>query len=155
MISLLIKPAAGPRGKSALRRTRPRFGGTLVETAICMSLLLMLSFGIIEFGYFFYVKNMMAGAARNGVRAAVPAAAMNSDVTSAVATAMNSAGFPSSSYSVTINPSNVSGLSPGTPITVSVNASWGTIGLTPLSTAMGGINSSKVVTVSAVMQREQ
>ncbi len=144
-------------GKVGHRRGGGDHGGTLIETALCLALLMMLTFGAAEFGYFFYVKNVMAGAARNGVRAAIPSTAVNADVLSAVTTSMTSAGIRATAYTVTISPPDVSDSSvvAGTPITVTVSGAWGTVGVTPLSGPLGGIGANKQVTGVAVMQREQ
>ncbi len=138
-------------------RSRARRGAAIIETIFVMSLLLMLSFGAAEYGYFFFVKNILAGAARDGVRAAIPSSATNSSVTTAVAAAMSAAHIPSTAYTVTISPSDVSqaSVTAGTPITVSVACVWGTVGVTPLPVAMGGIPSTKQVVGAAVMMREQ
>jgi hypothetical protein len=55
---------------------------------------------------------------------------------------------------VTTNPSNIGGLSVGTPISVTITASWGTVGVNALPTYFGGISSTKVISASAVMQKE-
>jgi Flp pilus assembly protein TadG len=56
--------------KSRLSRilARKRRGGTLVETAICGSILMAFTFGVVEVGYYFYCQNIMEGAAREGCR---------------------------------------------------------------------------------------
>jgi Flp pilus assembly protein TadG len=133
---------------------RHRRGGAVLETAIVMGVLIMLSFGTAEYGYFFFVKNMLAGAAREGARAAVPATAVNSNVTSAIANVMTASHIPSSAYTVTLSPSDVSTATTGTAISVTVSCSWGTVGVTPLPVAMGGIPATKQVSSIAVMRRE-
>jgi Flp pilus assembly protein TadG len=47
---------------------RRRRGGSLVEMAIGGIVLIILTFGVCEAGWFFYCKNIMAGAAREGCR---------------------------------------------------------------------------------------
>jgi hypothetical protein len=59
-------------------------GGAMVEMLICMPLLLMLSFGAAEYGDYFFVKNAIVSAARDGARAAIPSAATQANVTTAV-----------------------------------------------------------------------
>lgn len=48
-----------------------RQGQTLVEFAIILPLLMLLLFGIIEFGRYLYLKNSVTNAAREGARKAV------------------------------------------------------------------------------------
>jgi Flp pilus assembly protein TadG len=138
----------------AQRRGNTRYGGAVLETALVMGLLIMLSFGTAEYGYFFFVKNMITGAAREGARAAVPSSAVNSNVTSAISNVMTASHIPSSAYTVTLSPTDVSTATTGTAISVTVSCSWGTVGVTPLPVSMGGIPSTKQVSVTEVMRRE-
>src|SRR6478609_1037969 len=82
--------------------TRRRFGGAVLEMILILPVLLYLAFGTVEFGYFFYVKHSLEGAARDGARAAIPSGALYSDVTSAVDTAMSAANLSSSGYSTQV-----------------------------------------------------
>jgi len=50
-----------------LRRRRHR-GAAAVEFALVVPLLVMILFGIMEFGYAFFIQASVAGAARDGVR---------------------------------------------------------------------------------------
>jgi len=127
-----------------------RRGNAVLEAALVVPILLYLAFGTVEFGYFFYVKNNIQGAAREGVRAAIPPGATNSDVTSAISSQMTAAGLQSSGYVVTTTPSNISGLAPGTTVTVNVQCTWGTVGLRPLQL----ISAAKLVKGQAVMRKE-
>ena len=127
-----------------------RRGNAVLEAALVLPILLYLAFGTVEFGYFFYVKNNVQGAAREGVRAGIPPGATNTDVTNAISSQMTAAGLQSSGYTVTTTPSNVSGLSPGATVTVNVQCTWGTVGLRPLQL----ISTSKIVKGQAVMRKE-
>jgi Flp pilus assembly protein TadG len=143
--------------RSAVARRRPRLnrrGGAVLETALVMGVLIMLSFGTAEYGYFFFIKNEVAGAAREGARAAIPTAGTNSAVTSAISNVMTAAHIPSTEYTVTLSPTDVSTATAGQAVTVTVTCSWGTVGVTPLPTAMGGISTSKQVIGVAVMRKE-
>ena len=133
-----------------MRKRIFRRGNAVLEAALVIPILLYLAFGTVEFGYFFYVKNNVQGAAREGVRAGIPPGATNTDVTSAISSQMTAAGLQSSGYTVTTTPSNVSGLAPGTTVTVQVQCTWGTVGLRPLQL----ISSGKIVKGQAVMRKE-
>lgn len=135
-------------------RSRRRLGATILEMALTLTILLNLTFGTIEFGYFFFVKNTVQGAAREGARAAIPPGASNSDVTAAVNAALSAAGLSTSSFTTTVKVNGVVGnastATAGQRVEVSVTGSWGTVGLRPL----GLISSSKTVLGAAAMRRE-
>jgi len=133
-----------------MRKRIFRRGNAVLEAALVIPILLYLAFGTVELGYFFYVKNNVQGAAREGVRAGIPPGATNTDVTSAISSQMTAAGLQSSGYTVTTTPSNVSGLAPGTTVTVQVQCTWGTVGLRPLQL----ISASKLVKGQSVMRKE-
>jgi Flp pilus assembly protein TadG len=129
---------------------KKRRGNAVLEAALVLPIILSLSFGGVEFGYYMFVKNTMQGAAREGARAAISSGATNTDVNTAVAGVMSAAGFNSSQYTVTTTPSTISTATTGTAVTVSVSASWGTVGVRPL----GVISSTKNVTGVTVMRKE-
>src|SRR5437762_6132463 len=56
------------------RRARRRFRGTeLLELGLVLGLILLpLTFGMIEGGFYFYLEQNVQGAAREGARAAIP-----------------------------------------------------------------------------------
>jgi Flp pilus assembly protein TadG len=142
------------RASTARNGVRSRRGVAVLETALVMGILIMLSFGTAEYGYFFFVKNTLAGAARDGARAAIPSSAANSDVITAISIVMTAAHIPSTNYTVTLSPSDISTATSGMPVTVTITCTWGIVGVTPLPVAMGGIPSTKQVTGVAVMRKE-
>jgi Flp pilus assembly protein TadG len=123
--------------------------------------LLLVAFGAVEFGDFFYAKHSLQGAAREGARAAIPSAATYADIGAAIDKAIRPTGISSYTYSVqkslgggsytTINAGNFSTLVPGDAVVVTVQSPWGTVGLRPLSL----IPASKQVTGAAVMRKEE
>ena len=52
-------------------------GNAVIEVALTLPVVLALSFGCVEFGYFFFVKNSVQGAAREGARTAITPTATN------------------------------------------------------------------------------
>jgi Flp pilus assembly protein TadG len=122
--------------------------------ALILPVLLMLTFGAIDFGYFFFVKNTLVGAAQAGVRAAIPQAALNSDVTTAVNNIMSSAGIASSKYTISVTPSDITTATPQSKIKVKVSTTWGQVGFNSLSLPYGGISTSKTMSGSASMIKE-
>jgi len=122
--------------------------------ALVLPVLLMLSLGVVDYGYYFYVKNTLQGAASAGVRAAIVANATNADVTNVIGTMMSAAGLQNSGYTVTLTPTDVSAATSGQSVTVKITCSWGSCGMHALPSNMGGISNSKQVIGAAVMQKE-
>lgn len=129
-----------------------KLGSATLELALTLIILLNVTYGTIEFGQYFYVKNQIQGAAREGARAAVTSGAAQSDVTSAISGVMTVAGLQNSGYTVTTSPSNVATAASGASITVTIQCTWGTVGsgYRPFSL----IGSNKIVRGTAVMRKE-
>jgi Flp pilus assembly protein TadG len=138
--------------QSLARRRLRRCGSATLELALTLVILLNVTYGAIEFGQYFYVKNQLQGAAREGARAGVTSGSVNSDVTGAVANVMSVAGMSGSGYTVTISPSNVASVAAGTAVQVTVSLTWGNVMLKyrPFSF----IGTGKVVSGVAVMRHE-
>ena len=139
---------------SRRRRQRHR-GNAVLDMALVLPILLALAFGTVEFGYYFYVKHNVQAAAREGARAAIVPSAVAGDVTTAVQNVMNAAGLGSSGYTTSVtdvngNAINVSTATAGTAIKVTVQCTWGNVGVRPL----GVISSTKIVTGNTVMRKE-
>ena len=130
-------------------RSRHRRGSEIIEAALVLPVLVLLEFGTIEFGYWFYVEHNLQGAAREGVRAAIPPGANNADVTTAVNNMMSASGFNPSDYTVTTLPTAITDADPGDSVTVTVEATWATVGVRPLS-----LISAEHVRGVAVMRKE-
>jgi len=129
---------------------RTRRGNAVLEAALVLPILLLLAFGTVEFGHFFYVKHNLQGAAREGVRAAIIGSATSADVTRAVADAMALYGLGNSGYSVTTSPGNISTAGEGDNVSVTVQCTWGEVGMRPLAL----IGANKLVKAVAVMRKE-
>ena len=116
-----------------------RRGVALVEASIVMSLLLLLIFGVLEYGYFVFVKHTLKSAAAAGVRAGIVLGGDNTAIGSAVTAAMNSTGISGSNYNQTISVNGVSGGDVGTAargdlVTVTVTCpNWGNVGIRPMA----------------------
>jgi len=131
----------------------------VLELVLVLPILLAISFGATDYGYYFYVKNTIQGAALAGGRAAAPVGAVNTDVTTAVANMMSASGFTSSTYTTTItdingNALDLSSTGSGVPVKVTVSCSWGTVGVHALPVYLGGIPSTKTVSGVSVMMTE-
>ena len=136
------------------RTRRTRSGATILEMALTLAILLSLSFGTVEFGYFFFVKSTLQGAAREGARVAITPTAANSDVTTAVNRSLEAAGMNTANFTTTVKVNgtvaNCNTAAAGQPVEVSVQGNWGTVGLRPL----GVIGTSKAVLGVATMRKE-
>ena len=138
------------------RRTIRRRGNALIETAFVMIPLMTITFGGIEFGYLFFVKHSLQGAAREGARAAISPNATQIDVTRRVAEGLKAAGLQTSStaisskFTLTTTPANVASAGSGATVTVVVQCRWGDVALLP----QGFVSQDKQLTGSTVMRKE-
>ena len=134
-----------------------RRGGSVLEAAVVLPVLIYVAFGTVQFGYYFYVRHALDGAAREGARAAIVSGATYANVTSAVSSTMSADSLSSSGYSTTVqdNGTTVASLSSavtGDTITVTVSCSWGTVGAG--FQLWNWIGTSKTVSGTAVMRHE-
>jgi Flp pilus assembly protein TadG len=126
----------------------------MIEAILILPILVMLSFGLVEYGWAFYVKHQVAAAAYVGARNAITTGATNATVTTAVAASMQAAGFQPSQYTLTTSPTTVAGASAGTYMTVTVAVTWSIVGVSPLPVAMGGLPPTKQLSCSVLMSHE-
>jgi Flp pilus assembly protein TadG len=131
-----------------------RQGSSVLELVLVLPVLIMLSFGVVDYGDYFYIKNTVQGAAQAGARTAIPASATNANVTSVISSMMTAAGLQGSGYTATFSPTDVSTASAGAAVTVTITVNWGNAGLHTLSSSMGGISNSKQIVGTAVMIKE-
>ncbi len=150
--------------KSFLARGRKRRGSAVLDAALVFPILLSLTFGTVEFGYYFYVKHTLQGAAREGCRAGITPQGQDTDVTSAVVASLKAAGLQTSSTTLDTTKFTLKIESPlgttvssgsltaGNTLYVTVQGSWGTLGsgFRPL----GLIGSNKVVVGTTAMRKE-
>jgi Flp pilus assembly protein TadG len=140
------KPSASKRG--LFRRT----GGATLELALTLSILFSICYGLIEFGYYFYVKNSMEGAAREGCRAGIVTGAGSANCNNAVENQLQAAGlvpsgttasgsgpytignytveyddYSPTSLNTTAN-ATVANIPTGDTLVVTITATWGTVG---------------------------
>jgi Flp pilus assembly protein TadG len=134
------------------RRGRP--GSSVMELCLVLPILLMLAFGIAEYGYFFYVKNTVQGVAQTAARTAITSSATNASVNTVITNMMTAANLQGSGYTTTFTPSDLSTASAGATITVQISVTWGNLGVHMLGLGYGGISSSKQVSGTAAMVKE-
>ena len=145
--------------------TRFRSGNAVLDMALIMPLLLALVLGMAEYGYALYVKHSLQSAAREGARAAIVSGADAAAVQREIDSAMQAAGFATTKYSrppvieYSTDGQNWStswsSAVAGNSIRVSVQATWGTIGVRMLPfTYPGSIPPAKVMTGATTMRKE-
>ena len=124
-----------------IRRPLGRRGGALVELAIVMPILCLLTLGLMEYGWVFLKVSQVNQAARHGVRTAVRPDATTDNVKNAVAAMMTQAGIKAADYTLTYT--NIT-VGVGQPITVHVSVNYNKItltgtGLVPLPDKIQGV----------------
>lgn len=135
------------------RRTA-RGGGVVLEAILVLPMLLMLSFGAVEYGWAFYIKHLMASATYAGARAAIATGSTNANVQSAVNAALTASNVNAAQFTLTTSPTSVATATTGTLVTVTVTATWSNVGVSPLPVAMGGLPANKQITCSLTMTHE-
>jgi Flp pilus assembly protein TadG len=132
--------------------SRRRLAGSVLEMVLTLWLLLNVTFGAIEFGYYFFVRSTMDGATREGVRNAIVSGATDTTVDAAADNVLSAAGLNTSQFTISISPDMSTSPAVGTNITVTITATWGTVGsgFRPLAL----IGSGKTLTASSVMRKE-
>jgi Flp pilus assembly protein TadG len=118
---------------SSLRIPAKRRGAAIIEAALVLGILLSLSFGAAEAGYYLWIKHGMEGAAREGVRAAITANATNTDVDNAIYGATDAIGLPRTAITPVLTPANVQDAPEGTAVKVQVQCNWKAVGIHPLN----------------------
>lgn len=114
----------------SLRPSRRERGTVLIEAALTIPLIIVLVFGVIEYGWLFAKNGELVNAARNGARVAVRADAISQDVTDAVDNLMTQAELDGSGYTLEILPNDVTSAEPGTSVTVRITVTYANIELT-------------------------
>lgn len=121
-------------------RRRARRGAALVEMAIVIPILCMLTLGLMEYGWVFVKVSQVNQAARNAVRVAVRPDATTQDVQNTVARLMSQAGIPSGKYTYACTDL---GVDVGEPVQVKITVNYAQItltgtGLVPLPDVISG-----------------
>jgi Flp pilus assembly protein TadG len=163
-------------GISTKRSAPRRSGAAVLEMALTLSLLFWITYGMIEFGFFYFTKNSMEGAAREGCRAGIVAGGTSSTSNIAIINQLSAAGLVSSSVtasgsagtytignftvvysdipsgSSTSTIKDISSMAVGDTVTVTISATWGTVGQGFRPAAL--ISATKTMTMAAAMRKE-
>ncbi len=107
-----------------------RRGSLTVEAALLLPLLLILTFGLIEYGWMFLKQQQITNTARQCARLGAMVDGTNTAVTNQITTMMNSYGLVSSAYTTTISPANVATAARGTQVSVTISIQYSKIDVT-------------------------
>ena len=113
-----------------VRLKRSRRGTALVEMAFLLPILVLVLFGMIEYGGLFWRASQIESVARTGARTGALSGGTAAAVNTAVSTLMTSAGLGSTGYTVTLTPPDPGALAAGTSFSVSISVPYSTITLT-------------------------
>ena len=117
----------------AVRSKQRTWGGALLELCLVLLLLVLLTFGAMEYGWMFFRIQQVTNAARSGARSAVLPDATGTDVGSIVDAMMSGWGIYSGSYTMSVSPGDITSVEPGQIITVTVEIPYDTVKLTGMS----------------------
>jgi Flp pilus assembly protein TadG len=127
MLALTTNNNLRPGGRAAGLSRQKRSGAAMVEMAIVLPVLLILTLGLIEYGWVFLKVSQINQAARHGVRAAVRPDATAGIVQSNVSSLMTAAGIKSEDYTLTYTDLYVA---VGQPVTVHISVNYDKLSLT-------------------------
>jgi Flp pilus assembly protein TadG len=103
------------------KQTETRYSGiSTVEVALLLPLLLLLTFGVIHYGWLFLKAQQITNAARCGARVGIRYGSGSGEVEAAVINRMASSGINIGAGDITISPADIFSLDAGDPVTVRV-----------------------------------
>jgi Flp pilus assembly protein TadG len=114
-------------GLKRTSRSRGKRGAALLEMAIVAPVMLLLTLGIIEYGWLLLKSQQLSNAARVGARMGARYGASSANITSAVSTAMTTHGLSGSGYTLTTTPADPASLGAGGLLTVEVSVPYANI----------------------------
>ena len=123
---------------------------TVVEMALAGMILVMLTMGVIEYGWLFLKQQQITNAARQAARIAATADATNTTVTASITSLMNSYGLGSSGYTTAFSPTDVSTASRGSAVSVTISITYSRITITRSSV----LPAPTTITAQVSMQKE-
>jgi len=97
----------------------------LIETAIVLLLLFLVTFGLLEYGWMFLKMGNITNAARQGARIAARPNATAAQAITAAQNALTQGNIPLASATVTVSPNPIpANYAPGSQITVTVSVKY-------------------------------
>ena len=140
-----------------MRRLRSQRGAALIETAITIPMVLLVSVALVEFGRAYQTWQVLTNAAREGARVSILAEATDAQVTAAVRNYMTAGRIPNAATApVVLERAVPLGANTSSRITINYPFSFMVIGpvarLVRSSSTLG--NSALTMTAVAVMRNE-
>ncbi len=146
-------------------RTRPRRrGAQIVEMIIAFPVLLYLSFGLVEFGQYFYIRHCFESATRDAARYAILGTATQAQTVSTITAALQQANVTFNSSWLTITDltagttvTDVSQVPAGDQIQLTLSTTYGNLpnAVRPLYAMTGqGIGPNKILAATCIMVKE-
>jgi len=123
----------------------------MVETSIVLSVFFLIVLGMIEMSQMGMTSQLVTSAANAGCRAAVVNGHSQTDVNSAAASLLTAGGIPSSKYTLTTTPADVTTTHLGDSIKVTISVPFGNISWFGTPMFLG----SSTVTATATMSSER
>lgn len=112
-----------------LKATHRRRGVVVLEMAIGLTVLIPLTFGLLEYGLMFWHMHHIANAARQGARIAARPDATLTQIEEAIKAAMNNAGLATGEFTNSFEPADLTVLAAGTTFSVTITVPYDNIGL--------------------------
>lgn len=131
-------------------RNNKRQGAALVEAAVVMPILILVTFGAIKYGWLIYRLQQVTNVTRQAARLAIRPSATDAEVVAAVDAWMGRAGLTKDLYTTEIQ--NL-GASPGSAITVSITVPTDSTKIDLVQTR-GLLPKPKDLSVSVTMSKE-
>lgn len=122
-MAMLISPQSPPA-------VRVRRGTSTLETALILPLLLILTFGIIEFGWMFLKVHQINSVTRQAARTAMLPESTNATVTSQINSLMTASGMSTGSYTIAFSPADITTAQTGQNVSVTIQVPYANIGIT-------------------------
>ena len=116
---------------AVMRKKYGRRGLALVEAALVFPLLMLLTIGLLEYGWLFLKIQQIGLAAREGVRVGARADGTSAMCNTAVGVAMTNGNMSGSGYSITRTPDNLGSAAAGSTIKVRVQVDYADVRLIP------------------------
>ena len=128
-----------------------RRGSMFIEVGVAVPLILIITFGALEYAWAFMKKAEISAAARAGVRAASLESTSLAGVQAVITAQMNAAGFPDGSWVVNVDPADPTMTLPGDTISVTIDANYSSVSLGGLA---DWLPLPDIVNGQAVMRKE-
>ena len=122
---------------SSRRRLPKRLGTAAVEFAVVSPLVLLLLFGMVEFGRMLMVQQILTNASREGARRAIIESSTVPEVTAVVADYLKANSV--SGATLDVGPTDLTTVGAGEPVVVSVSVLYDQVSWLPVPRYLGGV----------------